>query len=137
MIILGTLKFFAIFTLSSELPESTNIMLWVIFCWTDKLIEDELVFCKRCKKSFHYECIKKMREHKQYNCPNCRFDGNDMCDFDFSNLVIFTNDNPELQHVIYQFYYIGSLCKISVICFFGTIITIGVIAVPINFFLLS
>lgn len=106
-------------------------------CWTDKLIEDELVFCKRCKKSFHYECIKKMREHKKYNCPNCRFDGNDMCDFDFSNLVIFTNDNPELQHVIYQFYYIGSLCKISVICFFGTIITIGVIAVPINFFLLS
>ena len=41
-------------------------------CLNDKNNNEIVYSCKRCMKSFHQDCIKKLLNY-QNKCPNCRF----------------------------------------------------------------
>jgi E3 ubiquitin-protein ligase DOA10 len=98
-------------------------------CWNEKIKDEPLLACKRCKKSYHTKCLKTMLSYNKINCPNCRFSNSDI-DFDFTNLVIFTPEFIEMQHIVYRTYYIARCFKISAIFFLGSVFLFGIFTIP-------
>ena len=100
-------------------------------CWCKKNEENTVLACKRCKKEYHSDCIEKMIAHNRQSCPNCRNRIDDSLEeFDFTNIVLFTPEFIEMQHIVYRAFYIARISKFVGITFLTALVFCGFFYIP-------